>query len=104
MMQPLPWHRIEFDALVAARRTLPHALLVQGQRGIGKLEFARALAQAMLCETPTQENGACGACAACAWFEAGAHPDYRQIEPSATADDDEEEEGEKPTKKGKKSI
>ena len=101
-MQPLPWHQAEFDALAGARRALPHALLVHGPRGIGKLEFARALAQALLCESPTAANAACGQCAACAWFEAGSHPDYRQLEPVAGNED--EEEGERPAKAARKST
>ena len=100
-MQPLPWHQKEFDALAAARRELPHALLIHGPRGIGKLDFARALAQALLCETPTAAHAACGVCAACAWFETGAHPDYRQLEPEA-ASEDAEEEGDKPARSSKK--
>jgi DNA polymerase-3 subunit delta' len=101
-MQLLPWHQAEFDALVAARQQLAHALLVHGPRGIGKLEFARSLAQALLCERPTASNAACGACPACAWFETGAHPDYRQIEPIAP--DEDSEERDKPAKPGKKST
>lgn len=101
-MLPLPWHQGEFDALASAKDRLAHALLIHGPRGIGKLDFARALAQALLCETPTESNAACGGCTACAWFEAGAHPDYRQIEPAAESEDDEDEEGGKPAKAAKK--
>ena len=102
MTQPLPWHQAQFDSLTAARRRLPHALLVQGPRGIGKLQFARALAQALLCETAPESSAACGQCTACAWFEAGAHPDYRQLEPAAG--DEEAEERDKPAKGAKKSA
>jgi DNA polymerase-3 subunit delta' len=101
-MQPLPWHRADFEKLVASGAALPHALLVHGLRGIGKLDFARALGQALLCETPVAGAHACGACSACAWFEAGAHPDYRQIEP-IEAEEREGEEGEK-ADKGKKAT
>jgi DNA polymerase III subunit delta' len=103
-MLPLPWHQREFEALVGAKDRLAHALLIHGPRGIGKLDFARALAQALLCESPGDAKAACGHCTACAWFETGAHPDYRQIEPAAESEDDEaeEEEEDKPAKKGKK--
>jgi len=103
-MLPLPWHQSEFEVLAGAKAQLAHALLIHGPRGIGKLDFARALAQALLCERPTASNAACGQCTACAWFEAGAHPDYRQIEPEAESEDDDDEEGEKPARpaKGKK--
>jgi DNA polymerase III subunit delta' len=91
-MQPLAWHRREFDHLIALGPALPHALLVRGPRGVGKLVFARALGEVLLCEA--RVNGrACGSCVACTWFAAGTHPDFRQIEPgSETA---APEEGEK---------
>jgi DNA polymerase-3 subunit delta' len=101
-MQPLPWHQADFEKLLAARATLPHALLLHGARGIGKLDFARALAQALLCEAPAVGGHACGACGACAWFDAGAHPDYARVEP-IEAEEREGEEGEK-ADKGKKST
>ena len=100
-MNALPWHQDALEALTGSKDTLAHALLVHGRKGIGKLAFARALAQALLCEQPDKASGAaCDSCTACAWFEAGAHPDYRQIEPSAETQEDDDEE-EKP-KKGKK--
>ena len=102
-MLPLPWHQREFDALVGTKDRLAHALLIHGPRGVGKLDFARALAQALLCESPTQTHAACGKCTACAWFESGAHPDYRQVEPAAESEA-EAEEGEKPAKTKKPSI
>lgn len=89
-MKVFDWHKDRFEALVASRTALPHALMLSGPRGIGKLEFARALAQAFLCEAPVQAGAACGTCSACAWFEGGSHPDYRQIEPAAESADSEE--------------
>ena len=83
-----PWHKAAFDQLVAAKAALPHALLLKGARGIGKLAFARALAKALLCESPAAGGAACGACSACLWFEQGSHPDYRQIEPASEAEGD----------------
>ena len=90
-MQPLSWHEQAFSRLLQSKADLPHALLVRGPRGIGKLDFARALAQALLCEA-TVQGAACGKCSACAWFDAGSHPDYRQVEPDvehAEAEDTE---------------
>jgi DNA polymerase-3 subunit delta' len=101
-MQPLPWHQADFEKLVEARARLPHALLLHGSRGIGKRDFARALAHALLCEGPAAGAHPCGSCAACAWFESGTHPDYREVEP-IEEEEREGEEGEKP-KKGKKST
>lgn len=93
-MKPLPWHETAFAALTSRREELPHALSLQGPRGIGKLAFARAFAQALLCEAPAKGSVACGECSACNWFSADAHPDYRQIEP-ALRDSEEGEEGER---------
>ena len=86
---------------MAASATLPHALLLRGPLGVGKLGFAQALSQALLCEAPQPGQGACGACSACLWFEQGAHPDYRQIEPASADTDSDEDPSEK--KEGKKS-
>ena len=90
-MTPLAWHQREFERLLAAKPRLPHALLIRGPRGIGKLVFARALAQALLCEEPAASGDACCACRACAWFESGSHADYRQVEPES--ENTEAEEG-----------
>ena len=93
-MKPFPWHREALAGLLAGRERLPHALLVHGPAGIGKVDFARALAAAMLCEAP-RADVACGACPSCHWFSQGKHPDYREILPEAAADDEEgEAEGE----------
>lgn len=95
-MKVFDWHRSEFERLTAGKTQLPHALLLRGRRGIGKFVFARALAQALLCEAPGASGDACGKCSACVWFESGSHPDYRQIQP---ASDDDAKEGEEGAKK-----
>ena len=88
-MSPLPWHRAALQGLLADRARLPHALLVHGPSGIGKAEFARALAASVLCENP-QGGLACASCPSCHWFSQGNHPDHREIVPEAA---EEEEEG-----------
>jgi DNA polymerase III subunit delta' len=91
-MKALDWHASEFSRLLATKAALPHALLLSGPRGIGKLAFARALAQALLCETPAVDAAACGTCTACLWVESGTHPDFRFVEPlPADAQTDDEE-------------
>jgi DNA polymerase III subunit delta' len=82
VMRPLPWHWAEFERLLPApSRELAHALLLRGPRGVGKLDFARALAAALLCETPARDRTACGLCQSCNWLRAGSHPDYRELQP-----------------------
>jgi DNA polymerase-3 subunit delta' len=80
-----PWHQVELSALLAEAGRLPHALLIRGPQGIGKLAFAEALSQALLCEQPTPAGTACGRCTACNWVEQGSHPDLCRIEPEALA-------------------
>lgn len=93
-----PWNLGLWRDLTADRGRLPHGLLLHGPRGVGKRDFAAALSKWLLCEAPTAEGG-CGHCKACGWFEQGAHPDFRLIEPAAESGR-EEEAG----KKGGKSI
>jgi DNA polymerase-3 subunit delta' len=99
-MNPFPWHRPALAQVLADRARLPHALLVHGPAGIGKAQFARALAAGALCESP-RDGLACGTCVSCHWFSQGNHPDFREIVPEADAqgeDDGAEGEGAKPEK------
>ena len=80
-----PWQLDDWQRLQRLRAQWPHALLLYGQAGIGKLQFARHLAQGMLCEAPTANGEPCGQCAACNWFVQGNHPDYRALLPEALA-------------------
>ncbi|NYE22525.1 DNA polymerase III subunit delta' [Pigmentiphaga litoralis] len=66
------------------RERFAHAWLIHGLAGIGKVEFARAAAAALLCESP-QGGLACGVCSACTWYGSGNHPDFRRIRPEAVA-------------------
>jgi DNA polymerase-3 subunit delta' len=103
-MSALPWHAGMLAAVMARRRRMPHALLLHGRTGIGKVELARAIAKSMLCEAPV-DGIACDACVACNWFAQGNHPDYREISPDADAAPDEAEEGAVAEAKGeKKSV
>ncbi|MBL8522422.1 MAG: DNA polymerase III subunit delta' [Betaproteobacteria bacterium] len=83
----LPWHTETLRELLSRRERLPHALLIYGRQGIGKVEFARALAQSLLCEAPDQ-GVACGQCPACHWFSEHNHPDFRELVPEALAEED----------------
>lgn len=90
-----PWHDSEFSGLLNRRASLPHALLLRGPRGIGKLAFAEGLARALLCERPGPAGHACGHCASCNWAEQGSHPDIRRLEPDSVTETEAGQPGEK---------
>lgn len=85
MNAPYPWQQHQWQQLCAQRMAgrVPHALMLNGPTGLGKREFARAFAQAALCEHPRENGQACGHCHACQLFAAGTHPDYTVVEPEA---------------------
>lgn len=90
-LHPAPW-----SALQSRRDRLPHALLLVGQKGLGKFELAHRFAAALLCESPKTDGTHCGACLACNWFAQGNHPDFRLLQPEAmSAEAGEGEEGKK---------
>ena len=80
-----PWQTDDWSRLQQLRAHWPHALLLHGQAGIGKLRFAQHLAQGLLCESAMSNGEPCGTCAACNWFTQGNHPDYRIVLPEALA-------------------
>jgi DNA polymerase-3 subunit delta' len=91
--------------------SLPHALLIHGPQGVGKLALAEHLAQSLLCEAEDRRKAPCGACDGCRWFLAGSHPDFRRVEPEALArrpavgeDDDAPAEGPASTRKPSNEI
>lgn len=58
------------------RRRLAHAYLFAGPAGIGKRQFARALARTLMCETRNEAAmDPCGTCPGCKQVTAGTHPD-----------------------------
>ena len=97
-MNIIDLHRDVWAQLELRRAQLPHALLLSGQRGIGKFDLARRFAESLLCEQPTTRKEACGSCPACGWLAQGNHPDFRLLQPDALA----EEDGEAPESAGKK--
>ena len=74
-----------WDRLVRQLERLPHALLLHGPQGVGKLQLAERFAQLLLCEARDRRTTPCGRCDGCRWFLAGNHPDLRFIEPEAIA-------------------
>jgi DNA polymerase-3 subunit delta' len=79
-----PWNQPILQSLSARAGRLPHALLINGVQGVGKLALAERVAQFIMCEA---ESGAkpCGRCDGCRWFLVGNHPDFLRPEPEALA-------------------
>src|SRR5207237_3181166 len=80
-----PWNEPISESLKRARERLPHALLIHGPRGVGKLALAERLAQLLLCEHADPAARPCGICDGCRWYLGGNHPDFRRLEPEAIA-------------------
>lgn len=59
--------------------SVPHGLLLSGEKGIGKRVFSKWCAKLFLCENPT-ENGPCDECLSCTKQKSGNHPDIVYIE------------------------
>jgi DNA polymerase-3 subunit delta' len=107
------WNEPILESLKARLARLPHALLLHGPRGVGKLELAERMVQFLLCEHADTAQRPCGRCDACRWYLAGNHPDVRRVEPEAVAKQPAEageEEGaeagtrESPARRSKPSI
>ena len=78
-----PWQTAQWQQIqqqYAAGR-LPHAILLTGAEGLGKLEFARELAASILCGASQQLDSACGECNGCHLLAAGTHPDFQFLAP-----------------------
>ena len=100
-----PWTQSLFESLKARAGRFPHALLIHGARGTGKLALAEHTAQLLLCEDPVRRP--CGRCEGCRWFAAGSHPDFRRLEPEALAREtapDLDDAAETPAKRAKPST
>ncbi len=90
--------------MAGLRARMPHAILLKGPQGIGKLDFALTLAQSLLCETPRHDGMPCETCPSCHWFEQETHPDFRLLQPEALAEAEEGEERETGKKKPSRQI
>ncbi|MDD4912009.1 MAG: DNA polymerase III subunit delta' [Sideroxydans sp.] len=97
MKQLYPWQTDSWQSLQGLRNRLPHAVLLRGAQGIGKLDLALNFAQSLLCEAPLVDGMACQKCDSCHWLSQDNHPDFRLIQPDALSaqEDGEEKAGSK---------
>ena len=56
---------------------MPHGLLLAGPAGLGKPQFARQLAEFVMCQDKEPGQKPCGDCKGCALMKGGSHPDFR---------------------------
>ena len=70
--QQSQWLKVQQQQLAGR---LPHALLMLGSEGLGKLDFSLSLAHGLLCKTPDDKGYACGLCTACKLIAVDTHPD-----------------------------
>jgi DNA polymerase III subunit delta' len=82
LVAPYPWQHTywqRFQRQVIQKKR-PHALLLSGQRGIGKWDFAKSLAHSILCISP-DKGFPCGHCRGCQLNQAQTHPDLLVVTP-----------------------
>jgi DNA polymerase III subunit delta' len=105
-MSVYPWQSAILEKLSSHRTRVPHALLLHGNSGIGKFDFALQLAKTLLCLAPSPEGEPCQQCTSCGWYEQHNHPDFRLLTPEQDAEEDAESLStlKKTTKKSQISI
>ncbi len=82
-MSVLPWQQPNWARLCEyrAQNRVPQALLISGNKGLGKQHLAQQFAFSLLCVKP-QDNGLrCGHCDRCLLLNAQTHPDFIEIGP-----------------------
>jgi DNA polymerase-3 subunit delta' len=82
-----PWQQQQWQhihQLLEADR-LPHGMLLLGNQGLGKTDFSVAMANAVLCQSPSDDHQACGHCKSCRLLAAETHPDLHYLSPKAPA-------------------
>ncbi len=75
-----PWQSTLWQSLltIISQRRLPHALLCEGRKGLGKADYASGVCHYLFCQQPLPSQP-CGACKGCLLFEQGAHPDFYRL-------------------------
>ncbi len=84
MIFPLVGNERLRDTLLSAIGSdrLPHAVLLEGDEGLGRHTLMRFIAKALLCEGEGEKKGE-DSCRSCQLFAAGTHPDFILAEPES---------------------
>jgi DNA polymerase-3 subunit delta' len=79
----LPWLQPDWEQLYSyiAQKRVPQALLITGNKGLGKQQLANQFALSLLCATPLPNGLHCGHCDSCKLINAETHPDFINIQP-----------------------
>jgi DNA polymerase-3 subunit delta' len=81
--EDLPWLQPHWARLrerfAENQKAPPHALMLVGSPGSGRLVTARHLACWLLCQQPAAD-AACGQCRSCRLLQAGSHPDLLHVQ------------------------
>ena len=91
-MKIFDWQKPLWQQLLGDLQSLPHALIMAGAEGLGKLAFAQTFAARLLCQstglTDKSDQMPCGRCASCNWLASGNHPDFRLIQPEGEGEEE----------------
>ncbi len=68
-------------AMIDSRR-IPHAIILEGESGLGKKTLAKFISKALLC---SEEVKPCLKCKNCHLIDVGSHPDYLKITPEGAS-------------------
>lgn len=68
------------NSMVKNRR-ISHAILIEGEEGLGKKTLAKFITKACLCK---DENPPCDSCKTCHLIEVGSHPDFQVVTPDGS--------------------
>ncbi|MGH1486163.1 MAG: DNA polymerase III subunit delta' [Cellvibrionaceae bacterium] len=79
---PYPWQQPHWQNFLQQvdQERMPHALLLSGQKGIGKWHYAHSMANYLLCMTP-KSGLACNQCRSCQLNASTTHPDKSVVMP-----------------------
>ncbi|HEY8157701.1 MAG TPA: DNA polymerase III subunit delta' [Methylobacter sp.] len=79
----MPWQQPLWEHLCSyiEQKRIPQALLITGNKGLGKQQLASQFAIALLCAAPKTNVMACGFCSSCLLVNAETHPDFIQVQP-----------------------
>lgn len=80
-MKALPWlnQQSQWWLELMASQNIPHAILLKGDKGLGKSEFAWFMAESLLCQEKQADKRPCGNCSSCHLFASGNHTDFFSV-------------------------